>query len=64
MMGFELNLWNSVAIVIGFSFVVIGLDEYVLKPMRHRHWERQAARGDKEKQELLQVARSAHVVDE
>ena len=60
----KLNMWNSVAIVVGFSFLVIFLDEYVLKPYRQKHWERLAASGDKEKQELLRLARSAHVVDE
>jgi hypothetical protein len=60
----ELNMWNSVAIVLGFSFLVVFLDEYVLKPMRERHWEKQAASGDKEKQELLRLARSAKVVEE
>jgi hypothetical protein len=38
-----LGLWNSVAIVLGFSFLVIVLDEYVVKPWRHRKWERLAA---------------------
>ena len=60
----HLNIWNSVAIVLGFSFLVVFLDEYVLKPMRERHWEKQAASGDKEKQELLRLARSAKVVEE
>ena len=60
----ELNIWNSIAIVLGFSFFVIALDEYVAKPWRKRKWEKRAAAGDKEAQELLEVARSAHVVDE
>ena len=60
----ELGMWSSVSIVVGFSFVVIFLDEYVLKPWRQKHWERLAASGDKEKQELLRLARSAKVVDE
>jgi hypothetical protein len=60
----ELNIWNSIAIVLGFSFLVIGLDEYVAKPWRQKHWEKRAASGDKEAQELLRIARSAHVVDE
>jgi hypothetical protein len=60
----ELGLYNSIAIVLGFSFLVIGLDEYVAKPWRHKLWEKRAASGDREAQELLRVARSAKVVDE
>jgi hypothetical protein len=60
----QLGLWNSIAIVVGFSFLVIGLDEYVAKPWRHRHWEKRAASGDKDAQELLRIARSAKVSDE
>ena len=59
-----LGLWNSVAIVLGFSFVVIFLDEYVVKPWRHRNWERKAASGDREAEELLKMARSAKVSEE
>ena len=39
-------------------------DEYVVKPWRHKKWERKAASGDKEAQELLRMAASAHVDDE
>ena len=60
----SLNLWNSVAIVLGFSFFVVFLDEYIVKPWRERKWERKAASGDKRAQELLKMARSAKVVDE
>jgi hypothetical protein len=60
----ELNIWNSAAIVLGFSFLVIALDEYVAKPWRKKNWEKRAASGDKEAQEMLRIARSAHVVDE
>ena len=60
----ELNIWNSVAIVVGFSLLVVALDEYVAKPWRHRRWEQRARSGDKQAQELLRVARSAKVVDE
>jgi hypothetical protein len=63
-MHFTLNMTNSAAIVLGFSFFVIFLDEYIVKPFRIRHWEKLAASGDKEKIELLKLARSAHVVDE
>jgi len=60
----ELGLWHSIAIVLGFSFLVIGLDEYVVKPWREKRWERRAAAGDKDAQELLRVARSAKVYEE
>ncbi len=60
----ELGLWNSVAIVLGFSFLVVFLDEYVVKPWRERRWERRAASGDKEAERLLKMARSAKVSDE
>lgn len=60
----ELHMWNSVAIVLGFSFFVVGLDEWVVKPWRHKSWEKKAASGDKEAQELLRVARSAKVTEE
>jgi len=59
-----LGLWNSVAIVLGFSFLVIFLDEYVVKPWRHRKWERLAASGDRHAEELLRMARSAKVSEE
>ena len=59
-----LGMWNSIAIVVGFSFLVIFLDEYVVKPWRHKKWEKQAASGDKEAQELLRMARSAKVDEE
>jgi len=60
----KLNMWNSIAIVLGFSFLVVVLDEYVVKPWRHKKWERKAASGDKEAQELLRMARSAKVDEE
>lgn len=59
-----LGMWNSIAIVLGFSLLVIFLDEYVVKPWRHKKWEKQAASGDKEAQELLRMARSAKVDEE
>jgi len=59
-----LNIWNSAAIVLGFSFLVVALDEYVAKPWRKKRWEARAASGDKEAQDMLRIARSAHVVDE
>ena len=58
------NFYNSIITVIVFSFVVIFLDEWVLKPWRQKRWEREAASGNKEKQELLRIARSAKVVEE
>jgi hypothetical protein len=60
----HLNMWNSIAIVVGFSFLVIFLDEYVVKPWRHRKWEKLAASGDKEAERLLAMARSAKVSEE
>jgi hypothetical protein len=60
----ELGLWSSVAIVVGFSFFVVFLDEYIAKPWRHRKWERKAASGDQESQELLRMAKSAKVTEE
>ena len=60
----ELNMYNSIAIVLGFSFLVVFLDEYIIKPWRHKKWEREAASGDKRAQELLKMARSAKVSDE
>lgn len=59
-----LGMWSSIGIVLGFSLLVIVLDEYIVKPWRHKKWERQAASGDKEAQELLRMARSAKVDDE
>ena len=60
----ELNFWTSVAIIVGFSVLVIVLDEWVVKPMRHRRWEKHAASGDPEAVELLRMARSAKVSEE
>ncbi len=60
----ELSFWSSVIIVLVFSFVVIALDEWVLKDWRKRRWEKAAASGDVEKQELLRLARSAKVTEE
>lgn len=60
----ELNMYNSIAIVLGFSFLVVFLDEYIVKPWRHKKWERKAASGDKEAERLLRMARSATVSDE
>lgn len=59
-----LNMYNSIGIVLGFSFLVIFLDEYIVKPWRHKKWERKAASGDKEAERLLRMARSAKVSDE
>jgi hypothetical protein len=60
----HLTMISSIVIVTVFSFVVIFLDEYVVKPWRERKWERLAASGDKEAQELLRVAKSAKVSEE
>ena len=61
---YDLNIWSSTIIVVVFSFVLIILDEYVAKPWREKRWEKQAASGDVEKQELLRLARSARPVEE
>lgn len=63
-MDFEFDMLSSVITVVAFSFIVIGLDEYVIKPWRQKHWEKLAASGDQEKIELLRMAKAAHVVDE
>ena len=60
----HLGMWSSIIIVTAFSFFVIGLDEYVVKPWREKKWERLAASGDKEAQELLRLAKSAKVSEE
>ena len=61
---FELDMFSSSVIVIAFSFFVIGMDEWVVKAWRHKHWEKMAASGDQQKIELLRLAKSAVVVDE
>lgn len=63
-MDFQLDMFSSTVIVTVFSFVVVAMDEYLIKPMRIRHWEKLAAAGDPEKIELLRIAKSANVVDE
>ena len=60
----ELNMYISIAIMLGFSLFVIFLDEYVVRPWREKKWEREAASGDKRAQELLKMARSAKVNEE
>jgi hypothetical protein len=60
----ELGLWSSVLIVIGFSFLVVFLDEFVVKPLRQKRWARRAASGDEQARQLLEMARSAKVVDD
>jgi hypothetical protein len=64
MIGIELNFWNSIVIVTVFSVAFVLVDEFVAKPWREKRWERDAESGDKEKEELLRIARSAKVVDE
>lgn len=60
----HLGLYSSIAIVLGFSILVVALDEYVAKPWRHSRWEARALSGDKDAQELLRIAKSAKVSDE
>jgi hypothetical protein len=63
-MDFHLGMWSSTIIVVVFSFIVIGMDEFIIKQWRQKHWEKLAAAGDPEKIELLRMAAAAHVVDE
>ena len=64
-MNFQhLDMVNSAIIVVGFSFIVVAMDEFIIKQWRQKHWEKLAAAGDKEKIELLRMAKAAHVVDE
>jgi hypothetical protein len=63
-MVFQLDMISSVIIVVAFSFIVVGLDEYIVKGWRLRHWEKLAAAGDPEKIELLRMAKAAHPVEE
>ena len=51
----QLGMWSSIIIVTAFSFLVIVLDGYVVKPWREKKWERLAASGDKKAQELLRI---------
>jgi hypothetical protein len=60
----ELNMYSSIAIMLGFSLLVVFLDEYVVRRWREKKWEREAASGDKRAQELLKMARSAKVTEE
>ena len=60
----ELGMWSSVIIVTAFSFFVVFLDEWIVKPWREKRWERLAASGDKEAERLLNAARSAVVYEE
>ena len=63
-MDYELGVWSSTIIVVGFSLLVIALDEWVAKPWRQRRWEQRAASGDKEAAEFLKIARQAKVVED
>jgi hypothetical protein len=60
----HLDMLSSVIIVTIFSFLVVFLDGYVVKPWRERKWKRRAESGDKEAQELLRIAKSAKVSEE
>jgi len=61
MMEFELDLYTSAGIIVGFSLLIVILDEFVAKPWREKKWKKQAANGDPEAQELLRIASSAMV---
>ena len=60
----QLGMWSSVIIVTAFSFLVIFLDEYIVKPWRERHYEKLAESGDEEAKELIRLAKSAKVYEE
>jgi hypothetical protein len=60
----ELNLYSTIGIVLGFSLLVVFLDEVVVRRWREKKWEREAASGDERAKELLKMARSAKVTDE
>ena len=63
-MTLELNLWTSAGIMIGFSLLIVVLDEFVARPWRDKKWEKRAASGDPEAKELLRIAASAKVYEE
>ena len=60
----QITLWQSVTIVLGFSFLIVVLDEYAMRPSHEKRWEKRAASGDVYKQEPSRVARSAKAVEE
>jgi hypothetical protein len=62
--NFELGIWSSTAIVVGFSLLVVALDEWVAKPWRSRRWEQRAASGDKQAAEFLRIAKQAKVTED
>ena len=62
--NYELGIWSSTAIVVGFSLFVVALDEWVAKPWRARRWEQRAASGDKQAAEFLRIAKQAKVVED
>ncbi len=63
-MAFELNVWTSAAIMLGFSLLIVVVDEFIMRRWREKRWEKRAASGDPEAKELLRIARSAKVYDE
>jgi len=64
LMIIELNLWTSIGIMVGWSLMIVALDELVMKRWREKMWEKRAARGDPEARELLRIAGSAKVYEE
>ena len=52
------------AIVLGFSALVVFLDACVVKPWRMRKWQRLAASGDEEMRALLRRTASVPVSEE
>jgi hypothetical protein len=53
------SLGLAIAIVIGYSLVLVLLDEFVAKPWRHRRLLQRARAGDRSAQELLSRAGAA-----
>ncbi len=57
------SLGLAIFIVIGYSLVLVFLDEFVAKPWRHRRLLQRARAGDRTAQELLSRARAAEGPD-
>lgn len=51
------SIGTAVSIVLAYSLMLILIDEFVAKPWRRRRWQRRAASGDTEAQEILARAR-------
>jgi|GEM_PF-1768627 len=53
------SLGLAITIVIGYSLILVLLDEFVAKPWRHRRLLQRARAGDRTAQELLSRAGAA-----